>query len=1324
MMRAAKYCVFGFICVLLLASRLSAAGVVTGYVTDEEGQGISEVTITLSSNHMPETAITDADGHYRIEDLEAGEYSISTRTAQNYVEQSQSGIAVTDGQETVIDLTLRPGATISGSVRTVNGAILAGVTVNVYESLNYYTTVSNSATTGGDGTFTLNKLAAGTYSLCAFLAGENYIPHEQADIAIAEGQITLLDEIRLVLGSKITGRLVNSSGEPLEGLRVSVMCEYYSPNYTSQADGTFELAGLDEGLYRVSITADSTYYLDKQINAPVTGGETCVLGDVVLEQGAVIRGTVTGSNGDPEDGADVTIFQYRYGSFMSAASSGNATTTDAQGAFTITRLGPGEYYLVAKPAEGSSDSFGLHGGTQEICAAQTITVASGEVAEGKDIQLHAGYTLEGTLTDSAGNPLGGVDIYAGACQDTFSLDPEDFNISDVMCGNYAASQVRSNPDGTFCLGQMADGFRYRVFVNSIFGISVGGSTAYGGSVVSHDMVGNGNLGDIVLQPSGAISGRITDEDGNPLSGIMVFADCEDGIDTLILSASDDAGYYVLEGLNAGNYIVGVNQGTFGADSGTYYVGKFYPDTAVRDQASPIAVAAGETHADIDFSLQRGVRLSGTVTDPDGYPVQAFPYLKLLDNDGNLVETRCSLRARGYTFTVPSGSYRVMVYNDASLSMQMQNYSTMAYAPGFYDGAPGFSQAQPIEVVGDEGEIEGIDLQFLPGHCISGTVVDQDGEPIVRAKIEVKDELGIVYCTAYTSCGGIYTTPCVADGDYWVSAGDNIDGVVFDPRAVTMAGADLDHIDFPTSTGSDSDGDGVPDSQDAFPHDVAASVDSDGDGYPDSWNAGMGQGDSTTGLVLDAFPSDAGEWADADGDGVGDNTDAFDDDPNEWSDSDGDGVGDNGDAFPQDVDFWLPDAENAAIVSVDAEIGDQDLVFYVSVDHWDIETVSVGLVKYSKGVNVAYGPPLGTEGVPYLVDGIGGFTLYMSVSEDDYCGVYVIILHTEGGKLDSTSIWEASIAVENVDLEEVELSDAVSFGELDADEVEQLVSNDEIRDALTNLIEEENTRLELRPDQDGEPEVVAITTNPLEVGDSGAAGMEFRLKTSADSEAAVADFDAPVAEIEVKIEAGTQFWDNAEAFTGSISPPRQLPLNEALRERLKEEDDIGDNPVVFSMGSDDTSISFGDGQTVFVKLDLAVGFDEGIPSIYYYNRLDDEIDLAGVEGFVPADELEFAGTAIASGGTVLALVDNGDATLTYTVGVVLDHMSTYLALTKEAQIIEPESTPKAVPYLPSSDDDRCFVETASLPESFSSAWLLVAWGLAFVLVLRRRGIGKT
>ena len=62
--------------------------------------------------------------------------------------------------------------------------------------------------------------------------------------------------------------------------------------------------------------------------------------------------------------------------------------------------------------------------------------------------------------------------------------------------------------------------------------------------------------------------------------------------------------------------------------------------------------------------------------------------------------------------------------------------------------------------------------------------------------------------------------------------------------------------------------------------TASVVDTDGDGYPD--------GD-------DAFPNDPTEWADTDGDGVGDNGDAFPLDPTESVDTDGDGVGDNADA---------------------------------------------------------------------------------------------------------------------------------------------------------------------------------------------------------------------------------------------------------------------------------------------------------------------------------------------------------------------------------------------------------------------------------------------
>ncbi|WP_159931132.1 hypothetical protein [Oceanicoccus sp. KOV_DT_Chl] len=55
-----------------------------------------------------------------------------------------------------------------------------------------------------------------------------------------------------------------------------------------------------------------------------------------------------------------------------------------------------------------------------------------------------------------------------------------------------------------------------------------------------------------------------------------------------------------------------------------------------------------------------------------------------------------------------------------------------------------------------------------------------------------------------------------------------------------------------------DGDGVPDTDDAFPVDPGEQTDTDGDGYGDNED--------------DAFPNDASEYQDSDGDGVGDNED--------------------------------------------------------------------------------------------------------------------------------------------------------------------------------------------------------------------------------------------------------------------------------------------------------------------------------------------------------------------------------------------------------------------------------------------------------------------
>ena len=104
--------------------------------------------------------------------------------------------------------------------------------------------------------------------------------------------------------------------------------------------------------------------------------------------------------------------------------------------------------------------------------------------------------------------------------------------------------------------------------------------------------------------------------------------------------------------------------------------------------------------------------------------------------------------------------------------------------------------------------------------------------------------------------------------------------------------------------NDSDGDGVPDSEDPFPYDANETHDDDNDGV---------------GNNSDAFPQDGNETHDDDGDGVGNNSDDFPQDPEETTDTDGDGVGDNSDADPDDPDVRIP---------ADLEINVTDTALYV------------------------------------------------------------------------------------------------------------------------------------------------------------------------------------------------------------------------------------------------------------------------------------------------------------------------------------------------------------------------------------------------------------
>lgn len=117
-----------------------------------------------------------------------------------------------------------------------------------------------------------------------------------------------------------------------------------------------------------------------------------------------------------------------------------------------------------------------------------------------------------------------------------------------------------------------------------------------------------------------------------------------------------------------------------------------------------------------------------------------------------------------------------------------------------------------------------------------------------------------------------------------------------------------------------------------PEDVPVVTDSDGDGIVDE---------------EDAFPHDASEWRDSDGDGIGDNSDQL---PN---DGDNDGYSDSVDLYPDgDVGFVFSISKFKVVDPVDMFSDRAQIFFTLAVDGQNVGRLDNGGEAWSAQVNVA------------------------------------------------------------------------------------------------------------------------------------------------------------------------------------------------------------------------------------------------------------------------------------------------------------------------------------------------------------------------------------
>jgi len=249
----------------------------------------------------------------------------------------------------------------------------------------------------------------------------------------------------------LSGRVVSESGQPLQGINVSLSAFGSSGGQrtTTDNEGRFKVQGLDAGMYRIFLSAPG--YVAQ---FPTQSAPTYRPGDraeLTLIKGAVIAGTVTSISGEPVVNVSVRAYQIRDtdGNKIATPVFSQPKFTDDRGYYRIYGLQPGTY-IVAAGGQGqyfgsvnpyANDAMTFAPASTRDTAAEIVVRSDQEATADIRYRAEPGHSISGKVS--------GV-------QPPLPFNPS-VRLIDLESRVVMTSVAVNGPDRTFQLNGISDG---------------------------------------------------------------------------------------------------------------------------------------------------------------------------------------------------------------------------------------------------------------------------------------------------------------------------------------------------------------------------------------------------------------------------------------------------------------------------------------------------------------------------------------------------------------------------------------------------------------------------------------------------------------------------------------------------------------------------------------------------------------------------------------------------------------------------------------------------------------------------------------------------